>query len=123
MPRTPPPEYTWRKGQSGNKEGRPLGSKNLKTLIKLASREMVVVEVDGKRKKISKLELVLKQLMTKAAQGQPRFTQMALDQVRLAEDADARQAPGALNEADELVIAQIVARIRRNKAGDMDDES
>ncbi len=65
-----PPKHTqFRKGQSGNKKGRPKGSKNLSTYIMQAARDHVTATVGGRTRKISKIQATAMQLATKAAGG------------------------------------------------------
>jgi hypothetical protein len=65
-----PPKHTqFRKGQSGNKKGRPKGSKNLSTYIMEAARDQVSATVGGRTRTISKLQATTMQLATKAAGG------------------------------------------------------
>ena len=53
----PPMERRFKK--SGNSKGRPKGSKNRKTIVKEVAKEMHVVRENGKRRRLSTLELVL----------------------------------------------------------------
>jgi len=57
------------KGQSGNKKGRPKGSKNLSTYIMEAARYPVTATVNGSSRKISTLQSTTLQLAIKAAGG------------------------------------------------------
>jgi hypothetical protein len=68
----PPKHSQFRKGVSGNKKGRPKGSKNLSTLIMEAARDQVVAIVDGKPRRITKLQATTVQLATQAAKGDQR---------------------------------------------------
>jgi Family of unknown function (DUF5681) len=68
-----PPEHTrFQKGQSGNPTGRRKGSKNVATLLEQVLNERVVVTENGKRKRITKLHAMLKQLANQAASGDHR---------------------------------------------------
>ncbi len=65
-----PPKHTqFQKGQSGNKNGRPKGSRNLSTYIMEAARDHVTATVGGRIRKISKIQATTMQLATKAASG------------------------------------------------------
>src|SRR5215472_13361203 len=61
-----PPRHTrFKKGQSGNPRGRPRDSKNLKTLLNDALDEPVVVTEEGRRRKITKREAIVTQLVNR----------------------------------------------------------
>ena len=67
--RNPPEQYRFKKGVSGNKKGRPPGSKNLKTIVMEAADNQVAATINGKSRKISTLQATVMQLATKAAGG------------------------------------------------------
>src|SRR5471030_1799596 len=65
-----PPKHTqFPKGKSGNPAGRPKGSKNFSTIIMEAASDHVTATVDGKKRKISKIQATAMQLATRAASG------------------------------------------------------
>jgi hypothetical protein len=75
-----PPEHSrFRPGESGNRRGRPKGSRNLRTYFEQALAEPVVVNEGGRRRKISKAEIAMTQLANKAAQGDLRAIRMSLE--------------------------------------------
>jgi Family of unknown function (DUF5681) len=74
----PPQGTQFRKGRSGNPKGRPRGSRNASTLLDQALKERVIVSENGRRRKVTKLEAILKQLVNKAAQGDHRATRLLL---------------------------------------------
>lgn len=68
-----PPRHTrFQPGQSGNKKGRPKGTKNLKTDLAEELAEKIPVMIDGKQVKLSKQRLMLKALAAKAIKGDVR---------------------------------------------------
>jgi hypothetical protein len=77
-----PPRHTrFKKGQSGNPKGRPNGSKNAATLLNEALHEEVVVNENGRRRKVTKLQAAMKQLANRAAAGDHRSLQLLLNQL------------------------------------------
>jgi Family of unknown function (DUF5681) len=110
----PPVNTQFKKGQSGNPKGRPKGSFNVSTLFMKTLREKVVINENGQRKKVTKLEAALKQLVNKAASGDLR----AINQLaELARESEAKQnAPGAerpeIGELDQEVINGILQRFQ-----------
>jgi hypothetical protein len=89
--------------------GRPPGSKNLTTLL----NETVTITEDGRRRKITKREAVIKQLVNKSASADPRSLKILLDlMVNLEARARSSPAPApAVGPADEEVRAQLKARL------------
>src|SRR5260370_26442380 len=92
-----PPRHTrFRKGHSGNPKGRPRGSRNASTLLDEALKERVVVSENGRRRKVTKLEAILTQLVNKAAQGDHRATQLLLaHQIPKIEEHEASRSASA----------------------------
>src|SRR2546423_2532478 len=83
-----PPRHTrFKKGQSGNPRGRPSGSKNLATVWSEALNEHVIVAENGGRRKITKRQAIITQLVNQSAKADWRATKILLDilLVRLAE--------------------------------------
>jgi hypothetical protein len=112
----PPLHTRFQKGQSGNPSGRrPKGSKNFSTLLAEALNEPVVVTEDGRRRKISKRELGVRQLANKFAMAEAQATKMLLglmlERERLAAAVPPAERP-SFGAADEKVIANLLKRLR-----------
>src|SRR5262249_53996875 len=114
---SPPRSTRFKKGVSGNPRGRPKGSMNIATVFTKTLREKVVINENGRRKTITKLEAALKQLVNKAASGDLK----ALNQlVNLARDAEAKQnsvrtEDAILSEIDQEVMQGILKRFNSSQ--------
>lgn len=78
----PPLSTRFQKGKSGNPTGRAKGSKNVTWLLLQALGEQVTVNENGERKRITKAEAIIKQLVNKGAQGDARAIQLLLAEMR-----------------------------------------
>lgn len=63
----PPTHSQFKPGQSGNPRGRPKRSKNMATLFEEELNLTVAITENGKRSRISKRELIVKQVVNNAA--------------------------------------------------------
>ena len=116
----PPRNTQFKKGQSGNPRGRPPGSKNLATLVSVALNEPVIVVENGGRKKITKREAIIKQLVNRSTKADWRAIKILLEIVREIEGrVEPEAGENSFSAADEKVIAQIKARWHAKK-GDFD---
>ena len=70
-----PRSTRFRPGQSGNPRGRPKGARSLRGLVASALGERVEAKENGRRRRITKLEAAVKQLVNRAASGDQRATQ------------------------------------------------
>jgi hypothetical protein len=119
----PPRHSQFGKGHSGNPRGRAKGSSNLSTLLDSALNERVIVSENGKRKRISKREAILKQLVNKAASGDPKSIQMLLTELRLVEGRQPSSAePILLDETDREVIRQLYERLNKGSENQKEEE-
>jgi hypothetical protein len=112
-----PPRHTrFEKGRSGNPKGRPSGAKNLTTLFHEALNETVIVAENGGRRKISKRQAIVTQIVNKAAKGDWRATKLLLELPQETGNPTEPENPESVfGAADEKVIEQLKARLRSNK--------
>ena len=108
----PPRATRFQPGRSGNPKGRPKGSKNFSTLLQEELDARVVVTENGRRRTISKRQAVAKQLVNKAAAGDPRALPILLNEARLSEERSSREVLGELGSEDEAVLARLAQRMR-----------
>jgi hypothetical protein len=108
----PPRDTRFPKGQSGNPRGRAPGAKNLKTLLSEALNEPVIVTEKGGRRKVTKRQAIVTQLVNRSATADFRAIKILLDIVRDIERQTEPTAPETadFSEADEKVLEQIKAR-------------
>jgi hypothetical protein len=117
----PPLHSRFKRGQSGNPRGRPPGAKTLSTLLTETLNEPVVIAEDGGRRKISKRQAIIKQLVNRSAKGDWRAVKLLLD---ILQDIEGRTEPqteeNSFSLADEKVLEQLTTRLRGKKR-DSDD--
>jgi hypothetical protein len=113
----PPRDTRFPKGQSGNPRGRPSGAKNLKTLLSEALNEPVIVTENGGRRKVTKRQAIITQLVNRSATADFRAIKILLDIVRDIERQTELTTPeiSDFSEADEKVLEQIKARFSIGK--------
>jgi hypothetical protein len=116
----PPRKTQFQKGRSGNPKGRPKGTLNVATVLERTLREPVVINENGQRKTITKLQAAVKQLVNKAASGDSAALRQLMALVASAEQrsSDAQPDRPSLNEADRKVMAGILKRFEKNTEGD-----
>ena len=72
----PPRSSQFKPGQSGNAAGRPRGAKNFATALEQELKSRVLVTENGRRKRISKREVIAKHLVNRRRpQGDPAFVE------------------------------------------------
>jgi uncharacterized protein DUF5681 len=111
----PPEETRFKPGQSGNRKGRPKGSKNLTTLVTEELRRPVILKENGKTRRVSKAEAIVKQLVNKALGADAKSTIIVLDEMRRLEalaDGQHAAAPDISRPEDQATLQNFVRRIQ-----------
>src|SRR5215469_7269318 len=111
----PPRATRFVKGRSGNPRGRPRGAKSFSALLSDKLNEPVTVAWNGGRRKISKREAIVTQLVNRSAAADFRAIKILLDIVRDIERQTEPISPetAEFSEADEKVIEQLKARFAK----------
>jgi transcriptional regulator NrdR family protein len=113
-----PPRHTrFAKGQSGNPRGRPCGAKNFTTLLEEALHEPVTVTENGGRRKVSKRQAIITQLVNRSATADFRALKLLFDIVRDIERQTEPASPetAEFSEADEKVLEQLRSRFSKGE--------
>jgi uncharacterized protein DUF5681 len=108
-----PPQHTrFRKGRSGNPKGRPKGRRNLATVLERTLQEKVVINENGVRRTVTKLEAAVKQLVNKAAAGDLAALRQLTALAAPVEEQDADVANNQLSEVDIEVMQGVLQRLQ-----------
>jgi len=120
----PPAHTRFAKGRSGNPRGRPKGSSNLATLLEQELNAPVIINENGQRKRVTKLQAAVKQLVNKAASGEPRALQQLLGLNRLLDESAGENALEPLSrEFDQQLIRGVLKRMQRKSTEDREDDN
>lgn len=116
--KNPPPEHQFRKGQSGNPNGRPRKSKatpllDLAELLAIELSQPLTVQENGQAVTISKAEAFVKQMVTQAINGKPSQQRiiLALQSIQRGDEDDDRTLEEQRRQ-DEDLIAEILSMAR-----------
>jgi uncharacterized protein DUF5681 len=106
----PPKSMRFRPGQSGNRRGRPKGSRNWGAVLQDELDAKIEVADSGRRRKLPKGQVALRQVANKAAAGDLKALATIIELLRKTgqlKEAPARSAPvfdeSDLNAAGELM--------------------
>ena len=97
----PPKASRFQKGRSGNPSGRP---KRIRTQLEVVRRELtqkVTVTENGRKRRLTKAELVAKQLVTKAMKGEAPAMRMLLRVNELMDAEALRDGETAISDKDQ----------------------
>jgi len=111
----PPKKGQFKKGQSGNKQGRPKGSKNFVTILTKELNQKVTVNENGRQKKISRMEAMVKRLVAEALQGERRSLITLIDIMRKTGQMDEVEVQGLIPDNYESILNSFVERRQSKK--------
>jgi len=104
----PPKETRFRKGNNANPRGRPRGSKNLATLLEEALNTQVETVEDGTRRRRTKRDVVIAQLVDQSANADLRATKLLLDMLHKLERAPASAGAETTSSNTEVDIYELL---------------
>ena len=124
----PPKHSQFKPGQSGNPNGRPKGTKNLKTDLEEELKERIPIKEAGKAKKVSKQRAMVKALMAKAVSGDTKAVNIVMGMISklmIGEEA-AETTLEDQTATDEAILdelgAMILANAQKKGSNDAEDE-
>lgn len=107
----PPKEHQFKPGQSGNRDGRPKGSKNAASMAKAALGRKVVVTINGTKRKMSVQDVAYRRLADKAMTGDQKAFNYLLTLANNIDPADIdTTADSVTPEQDLEIIAEYFRR-------------
>ena len=113
----PPVASRFKPGASGNPNGRPRGSKNLKTLIRQAMTARISIQEGSSSRRVSKIEGVVLRQLQSALKGDDRSAMAIIKmatQMGFLEEPDSNLAEAtALSGSDEQILDELLARRQR----------
>lgn len=89
----PPIKHRFGQGQSRNRQGRPRGAKNTRTIVHTIAHERHLVKEEGQTKSYTTAELLLITLLRKTMKGDVRASRI-LDKYRAAYQLEQGETPG-----------------------------
>jgi len=120
----PPRATQFKPGSSGNRSGRPKGSKNLVTIVLRECRQKVLINGPRGSRPVTKLEAAVMQLVNKSAQGDLRASREFLPLLQRSEEAAASNGSSlSLAELDQPVLETIRRRMMRINGNVPDQEA
>lgn len=112
----PPMHTRFTKGRSGNPKGRPKGSQNLATILAKTGRQRIKVTENGRTRCITKFEASVLQLVNQAVSGDLKaIHELQLWSIALEDPDQAAVSQTVPRESDEIVMANLLKRIRNSE--------
>ena len=116
----PPVATRFTPGRSGNPNGRPKGTRNLKTDLAEELQEKVAINEGGEKRTISKQQALVKSLMAKALGGDVRAANIILMQIERLLNIEPDRSAGPLTANDDDVLEDFLRRHTPDQAASSD---
>ena len=122
----PPKPTQFKKGKSGNLKGRPKGAISLKSVLDEELSAPMVVKEQGKARKITRTEALVKRLISDALNGKPKAMTdvLRLISLHLPEESPNSESELPASETDKEILQKFLAKALKQemKADDASDE-
>lgn len=110
----PPKSGQFKKGQSGNPKGRPKGSNNLLTLLEEELSQPIVVNENGKKKTITRMQAIAKRLVADALQGERKAQMTLIEILRRTGQFEKTELDSLLPDDYESILDAYVAKRQKS---------
>jgi hypothetical protein len=114
-PGRPPKHSQFKRGASGNPKGRPKGSLSIAALIQKESLKRVPVTEGGRKKSMSKAQVVARLITNGAMKGDPKSTVLLIQELAKINDVQSVNGPeAAVPDLDIATMRRIAERVLRD---------
>jgi hypothetical protein len=113
--RRPPASGRFKKGKSGNPKGRPKGSSNFLVLLEHELGQSIVVNENGKKKTITRMQAMVKRIVTGALQGDLKALLTLVDILRRTGKFEETDINSLLPDDYEDILNSFVAQRQKSE--------
>jgi hypothetical protein len=106
----PPREHQFKPGQSGNKRGRPKGSKNEATIIGDLLDQRIAIRQNGNVKKVTLLEAIFLKAAEEAIKGNLKSAAFLLNRKLVSDSSSDHSETGTVLDIDDQKILENYAQ-------------
>jgi hypothetical protein len=117
----PPVEHQFKPGQSGNKRGRPRGSKSEATILNELLSRKININQNGTTRRISVLEGMFLKFAEDALRGNPKSAAFLLARKQLIESSE-QPAAAALDADERKILDAFIQEIEEKSKIQGDDK-
>ena len=116
----PPKHSRFKAGMSGNPKGRPKGAKGMKSILRKELSEKVEITENGRKKRLTKLELLIKRLTAEALKGDIRAIRelSSLAMALLGAEDEQPEKANELARDDHSIVEDFLRRSKGDGDGD-----
>jgi hypothetical protein len=109
----PPKQTRFRKGQSGNRKGRPKGSRNMKSDLVEELSSGIAIHEDGKKRIVPKQRAMIKRVVAQAIQGDTKAVNNLISMLSKFVGEEIKAEPSAkLDDAQGRVLESYRERLK-----------
>lgn len=108
----PPADTRFQPGQSGNPKGRPKGRVSFETLIERELRKSVVITENGRSRRMTKKEVIIRRLTHESIRGEYRAIELLLKLVGPGREKEVEASAEDFSMPDKDTLRIIARRLK-----------